>query len=93
MRLGRSPFLDELETRLAEDDTARRRSSAGRASDWPRRPACPIGRWKNSRPGTAIFAFRQPRKVRRTLETAGLVFIDPDQELGPGVRLREGRRT
>jgi len=32
-------------------------------------------------------------RVRRTLEKAGLVFIDPDQEFGPGVRLREGRKT
>ncbi|MFZ1104978.1 MAG: helix-turn-helix transcriptional regulator [Hyphomicrobiaceae bacterium] len=32
-------------------------------------------------------------RVRRTLEKAGLIFIDPDQELGPGVRLREGRKT
>jgi DNA-binding XRE family transcriptional regulator len=29
-------------------------------------------------------------KLRRTLEKNGVVFIDPDKELGPGVRLREG---
>ena len=30
-------------------------------------------------------------KLRRTLERAGVVFIDPDQEMGPGLRLREGK--
>lgn len=30
---------------------------------------------------------------RRALEKAGVVFIDADEELGPGVRLREGRKT
>jgi len=30
---------------------------------------------------------------RRALEKAGVVFIDPDDQLGPGVRLREGRKT
>jgi DNA-binding XRE family transcriptional regulator len=32
-------------------------------------------------------------KLRIALERAGVVFIDPDGELGPGVRLREGRKT
>ena len=43
--------------------------------------------------GNGDLRLQAASKVRRTLETAGLVFIDPDQELGPGVRLREGRRT
>ena len=30
---------------------------------------------------------------RRALERAGVVFIDPEEELGPGVRLRAGRKT
>jgi DNA-binding XRE family transcriptional regulator len=30
---------------------------------------------------------------RRALEKAGVVFIDPDEQMGPGVRLREGRKT
>jgi predicted transcriptional regulator len=32
-------------------------------------------------------------KLRRALEKAGVVFIDPDEELGPGVRSRDGRKT
>jgi DNA-binding XRE family transcriptional regulator len=32
-------------------------------------------------------------KLRLTLERAGVVFIDPDNELGPGVRTREGRKA
>lgn len=31
-------------------------------------------------------------KWRRALERAGVVFIDPDHEMGPGVRLRDGRK-
>jgi transcriptional regulator with XRE-family HTH domain len=30
---------------------------------------------------------------RRALERAGVVFVEPDDELGPGVRLREGRKS
>jgi transcriptional regulator with XRE-family HTH domain len=30
---------------------------------------------------------------RRALEKAGVIFIEPDEQLGPGVRLREGRKT
>jgi transcriptional regulator with XRE-family HTH domain len=30
---------------------------------------------------------------RRALEKAGVVFIDPDEEMGPGVRLKAGRKT
>jgi transcriptional regulator with XRE-family HTH domain len=43
--------------------------------------------------GNGDLRLQAASKVRRTLEKAGLVFIDPDQELGPGVRLREGRKT
>jgi DNA-binding XRE family transcriptional regulator len=30
-------------------------------------------------------------KLRLTLERAGVIFIDPDKEAGPGVRLLDGR--
>ena len=30
---------------------------------------------------------------RRALEKAGVVFIEPDDQMGPGVRLRAGRKT
>jgi DNA-binding XRE family transcriptional regulator len=30
-------------------------------------------------------------KLRRTLERAGVIFIDPDKEAGPGVRLSDGK--
>jgi DNA-binding XRE family transcriptional regulator len=30
-------------------------------------------------------------KLRLTLERAGVIFIDPDREAGPGVRLRDGK--
>jgi transcriptional regulator with XRE-family HTH domain len=30
---------------------------------------------------------------RRALEKAGIVFIEPDDQMGPGVRLQEGRKT
>ena len=43
--------------------------------------------------GNGDLRLQAASKVRRTLEKAGLVFIDPDQEFGPGVRLREGRKT
>jgi DNA-binding XRE family transcriptional regulator len=43
--------------------------------------------------GNGDLRLQAASKVRRTLEKAGFVFIDPDQELGPGVRLREGRKT
>lgn len=32
-------------------------------------------------------------KLRRTLEKAGVIFIDPDKEAGPGIRLRDGKLT
>ena len=31
--------------------------------------------------------------LRRTLERAGVIFIDPDSEAGPGIRLRDGRKA
>jgi transcriptional regulator with XRE-family HTH domain len=37
--------------------------------------------------------FETVRALRRTLERAGVVFIDADDKLGPGVRLRERRKT
>ena len=30
-------------------------------------------------------------KLRRAMERAGVIFIDPDSEAGPGARLRDGR--
>ena len=30
--------------------------------------------------------------LRRTLERAGVVFVDPTNELGPGVILKDGKR-
>jgi DNA-binding XRE family transcriptional regulator len=32
-------------------------------------------------------------KLRRTLEDAGVIFVDPTAEHGPGVILREGKRA
>ena len=32
-------------------------------------------------------------KLRRTLEDAGVIFVDPDAQHGPGIILREGRRS
>jgi hypothetical protein len=43
--------------------------------------------------GTGDLRLQAAAKVRRVLEKAGLVFLDPDIELGPGVRLRAGRKT
>jgi transcriptional regulator with XRE-family HTH domain len=43
--------------------------------------------------GNGDLRLQAAAKVRRVLERAGVVFLDPDVELGPGVRLREGRRT
>jgi predicted transcriptional regulator len=31
-------------------------------------------------------------KLRRTLEDAGVIFVDPTAEHGPGIILREGKR-
>jgi DNA-binding XRE family transcriptional regulator len=31
-------------------------------------------------------------KLRRTLEDAGVIFVDPTREHGPGVILRDGKR-
>jgi hypothetical protein len=35
---------------------------------------------------------RTVAKLRRTLEKAGIVFVDPTDELGPGVILKDGKR-
>ena len=43
--------------------------------------------------GNGDLRLQAASRVRRTLEKAGLVFLDPDQELGPGVRMRDGRKT
>src|SRR5262245_59364628 len=32
-------------------------------------------------------------KLRRTLEDAGVIFLDPNADHGPGIILKEGRRT
>jgi hypothetical protein len=32
-------------------------------------------------------------KLRRTLEDAGIIFVDPTAEHGPGVIMREGKRV
>jgi transcriptional regulator with XRE-family HTH domain len=32
-------------------------------------------------------------KLQRALERGGIIFIDADREAGPGLRLREGRKT
>jgi transcriptional regulator with XRE-family HTH domain len=37
--------------------------------------------------------FETVRALRRALERAGVVFIEADDKLGPGVRLREVRKT
>jgi transcriptional regulator with XRE-family HTH domain len=41
--------------------------------------------------GEADLKLQVAARVRRALEKAGVVFIDPTRELGPGVVLKEGR--
>lgn len=43
--------------------------------------------------GVSSPMFETVRVLRRTLERAGVVFIDPTAEHGPGIMLREGRKN
>jgi hypothetical protein len=53
----------------------------------------PNGTLEKFETGNGDLRLQAAAKVHRTLEKAGLVCIDPDQELGPGMCPREGRKT